>query len=69
MANHIYEVQTLLMTGWENVWSDDSHPTTFVTEREAQDAIYEFFADLSRAGMSQSYDLEDYRVIRIPDAV
>ena len=64
-----------------NCWSEDvpgNHigdgeyktiEQTFDTEREAEDAILEFFADLSRAGISQQYDLEDYRVVRIADAV
>lgn len=63
----VYEVQTQFTYGWENVWTDTSaegveSPTRFADEQEAEDAILEFFADLGRAGMAQSYDLEDYRV-------
>ena len=60
-----YEVQThTLCDGWINCWTIEDNTEYFATEQEAQDAIYEFFADLSRAGLSAAYRLEDYRVVR-----
>ena len=60
-----YEVQTdCWADGWVNCWSSDGEPEYFDTEQEAEDAICEFFADLSRSGMAQGYDKEDYRVRR-----
>ena len=64
-----YEVQTQFTYGWENVWSEDDKLLYFITEQEAEDAISEFFADLSRAGITQSYDREEYRVVQVTDAV
>jgi len=64
----MFEVQTRLSYGWENCWTESDpelnaeYPQTFDTHDEAMTAIYEFFADLSRAGMAQEYDLSDYRV-------
>lgn len=59
-----FEVQTYTICGeWVNCWHDDDESQYFDTADEAQAAIYEFFANLSRAGMSQHYDLEDYRVV------
>jgi len=70
VAKERFEVQTrTICDGWTNCWTEDELSLTFDTEQEALDAISEFFADLSRAGMSQSYDLEDYRVAKIQDAV
>jgi len=75
-----FEVQTCFGDHWENCWSEDvpgdhigdgetkTVMQTFETHDLAMAAIYEFFADLSRAGMAQSYLLEDYRVVRT-DAV
>ena len=62
-----FEVQTYMTYGWENVWSEEGNdgttrPQYFETHDLAMAAIYEFFADLSRAGISQAYQLEDYRV-------
>lgn len=65
----MWEVQTKFSYGWENCWQEDDEPQYFDTEQEAEAAIYEFFADLSRAGMIQSYSLEDYRVERVKDAL
>ncbi len=67
MAKRTYEVQTRFLYGWENVWQEEGNDgsvrdTRFDSEQDAQDAISEFFADLGRAGMTQSYDIEDYRV-------
>ena len=70
-----YEVQTCLGNGWENVWTEEGNDgrerlLKFDEEQEAQDAIYEFFADLGRAGMAGGYLLEDYRVVLVlEDAV
>lgn len=60
----MFEVQTRIGNGWENCWHEDDEPQYFNTHDDAMAAIYEFFADLSRAGMAQSYQLEDYRVVR-----
>jgi len=60
----MFEVQTNFMGRWENCWTEDDEPQYFDTHDLAMAAIYEFFADLSRAGMAQSYQLEDYRVVR-----
>ena len=73
MAKDIYEVQTRFIYGWENVWSieeedEQGHVTClqlFDTHDEAMAAIYEFFADLHRAGIAQLYQMEDYRVRQI----
>jgi hypothetical protein len=64
-----YEVQTCIGDGWENCWHVDDEPAYYDTHDEAMAAIYEFFADLSRAGMAQGYLLEDYRVRPVKDAV
>ncbi len=72
MAKETYEVQTYFWLGgtWENVWSAEgpdglARSITYDSRQEAEDAISEFFADLGRAGMAQSYNLEDYRVERV----
>lgn len=61
--------------GWVNNWSvdaggpaseDTGMAESFDTHDEALAAIYEFFADLSRAHMVHSYSLDDYRVREIP---
>jgi len=57
-----FEVQTNFCGRWENCWQEDDEDQYFDTHDEAMAAIYEFFADLSRAGMAQAYDLSDYRV-------
>jgi len=70
-----YEVQTHTMCdGWINCWSETDEDNvdtlqTFSTRDEAEAAIHEFFADLYRAGIGQQYDMEEYRVVRIADAV
>ncbi len=71
MLKRTYEVQTRLTSGWENVWQEEGNDGTyreqqFDSEQDALDAISEFFADLGTAGMTQSYDLEDYRVHEVP---
>ena len=58
----LFEVQTYFSGTWENCWQEDDVPQVFLTYDEAQEAIHEFFADLWRAGMGQSYDFSDYRV-------
>lgn len=73
-----FEVQEhTVVDGWVNNWTieypvalDDyvTLPQTFETYDEAQAAIYEFFADIQRAGMAHSYSLEDYRVVPISHA-
>jgi len=70
-----FEVQEYtVVDGWINNWTVEipihidewvTRPQTFATADEAQAAIYEFFADLTRAGMVQSYDMSDYRVVPI----
>lgn len=65
----MFEVQTRMFNHWENCWKDDGDPCVYVTEREGEAAIDEFFEDLSRAGMAQLYDREDYRVTPTTDAV
>jgi len=65
----MFEVQTWFSYGWDNCWSVDGDPCVYVTEREAEAAIDEFFEDLSRAGMDHLYSREDYRVIPATDAV
>jgi len=57
-----YEVQTRFTYGWDNCWSVDDEPDYYETRQEAEDAILEFFADLSRSGIRQLYSLDDYRV-------
>ena len=63
----LFEVQTRFGNSWGNCWSEEGNdgttrPQYFDTHDDAMAGIYEFFADLSRAGMAQSYSLEDYRV-------
>ena len=43
-------------------------PALFSSREEAEAAIHEFFADLGRAGMAQSYSIEDYRVVELTNA-
>jgi len=58
-----FEVQTYtICDGWVNCWCDEDEPAYYDTHDGAQAAIFEFFADLSRAGIVQAYRLEDYRV-------
>ena len=61
----MWEVQTKFLWGWENCWSIDEESDYYDTEEEAEDAIKEFFADLTRAGMAQLYSLDDYRVRKV----
>jgi len=60
-----FEVQTYFHGYWENCWTVDDEPQYYDTHDEAMADIYEFFADLSRAGIAQSYQLEDYRVVPV----
>lgn len=63
MSTAKFEVQTYtVVDGWINVWLDDGTPTQFMTRRQAQHAIGDFFAELKLAGMANSYDASDYRV-------
>ena len=72
----LYEVQThTVCDGWINCWTwvdtdcdDVETPQTFETYEEAEAAIYEFFADLARAGMASMYDLDDYRVVELTNS-
>ena len=76
MAKDTFEVQEYtICDGWINNWSEEvpsklaggyvTEAQTFETHDEAMAAIYEFFADLSRAHMVHGYSLDDYRVRRI----
>jgi len=68
-----FEVQEwTLCDGWINNWQEEiknGHgeweyiPTTYETFDDAQAAIYEFFANLYRAGMGHAYHLDDYRIV------
>jgi hypothetical protein len=61
-----FEVQTsTIVDGWINTWHEDDHPQTFASEKEAQEAIDEFFDDLEHAGMADDYDREDYRIVEL----
>lgn len=66
-----YEVQTHTMCdGWINCWTETDEDDvetlqTFETYEEAEATIYEFFADLARAGMASMYDLGDYRIVEV----
>jgi hypothetical protein len=72
MAKDIFEVQTRFIGHWENCWTEEGNdgterPQVFETRDEAEDAINEFFADLGRAGMANSYCRNDYRVVQITE--
>ena len=70
-----YEIQTFtLCDGWVNTWTvhhedGTSEPETFSTEKEAQAALDEFFADIQEeidAGQREpyeGYDREEFRIM------
>ena len=73
-----YEVQTYtICDGWINTWSiedeNGTRPETFNTQKEAQTALKEFFADLQaeidagERAQDEGYDPDDYRIEKISD--
>lgn len=65
----LWEVQTCFTYGWENCWKDDNEiPTYFATEKEAQDYLAEYIADMQEAvrnGDISDFDPDDYRIVKL----
>jgi hypothetical protein len=69
-----YEIQEYTFCeGWVNTWStwekpdgSDEHPETFTTEKEAQEALDDFLAEVNESvengEMEFGYDPEDFRI-------
>lgn len=65
-----FEIQHFtLCDGWINTWSDDhGHPIPFTTEKEAQQALNEFFDELQESverGDMDKHSMYDQDVFRI----
>ena len=65
-----YEVQTEMLSGWENCWTDgDCQPVTYVTREEAEDAIKDHITDCINAveggDMLDSPDPISLRVVEV----
>jgi hypothetical protein len=56
-----WKVETKFAYGWENVWTEDDAPLTFVTQEVAERALDEYLADRKKAGMDSNRS--DYRVV------
>ena len=65
-----YEVQTEILSGWENCWTDDGgKPVTFASREEAEQAIQDHIADCINAveggDMQDSPDPTSLRVVEM----
>ena len=65
-----YEVQTEMLSGWENCWTDgDCQPVTYATREEAEDAIKDHITDCINAveggDMLDSPDPISLRVVEV----
>ena len=71
-----YEVQTEMLSGWENCWTMDAGehnpngtPVTYATREEAQQAIDEHVAECIEAvetgDMSDCPDATNFRVVEV----
>ena len=71
-VNLSYEVQTEMLGGWENCWTDGGNhdkPLRFATREEAEDAIKDHIADCINAveggDMLDSPDPSNLRVVEV----
>lgn len=56
-----WTVETKFTYGWENTWTEDDTPLTFVTQEVAERALEEYLADRKKAGLDCNRD--DYRIV------
>lgn len=64
-----YVVETRIGFAWENVWSEDQEPLTFVSEEEAeaeiQDTLDMMQSAWRRGDMSCAMVRDDFRIIAL----
>jgi hypothetical protein len=69
LAILVYEVQTEMLGGWENCWTENDKPATFASREEAEAAIEEHIADCINAvqsgDMHDSPDPSSMRVVEV----
>ena len=53
-----YIVETYMGNTWENCWTEDDKPMTFLTHEAAQTGISELLAQMP------DYIAEDYRIVQ-----
>lgn len=73
----VYEIQEYtICDGWVNTWTtwskpdaSDEHPETFTSQKKAQEALNDFFAEVNESvengNMEGSYDPDNFRIKRI----
>ena len=54
-----YIVETRFGNTWENCWTEDDKPMTFLTHKAAQSEIDDLLSEMP------DYDSEDYRITEV----